>query len=538
MDGLVFQLFSPDLFDIIAKYLIQFDIISLSRTCKSINTIANTYLYRSITLNSNYSQFEKEYTKEQTTYIRTRANFTLLLKSLNRNSYNDSNLRKLVKVLKIEDLPLDFYDFESCLLGKTADSLSFFKRGCLTKLYLTSPISFSVLKYLLSDEYSRRNLSLLCFTVNKYANVKSVLSLVEDPKLKFENLSTLSIGPLKPDLGVNLPLVLIPDDKKQMLESLKLIYYHHALRLADLASFSENNLILENSIFRTLSFYKNLKELCLQSINLNLEIHTSDLNERENFEIFSNLTYLELTDVSLVGSDMNQSILHKLYQYSKVCRLRRVKLDIRSISNDLIPDFFLFQVKENQILEFDVTIRHNCMHTIPLNELIEKYIHYIIFRQKGSLRKLSVEIKCERNLVSLGGQLQRVHIAQILSNEFLNLRSLRLEADFDSILELKDKLFLNMPNLENLWVVGSNAVPVHFGLGNMHPGIYDSWWRIIDLPKSLVKNVSKHPLRYIKIHKYLFIVLDEGERERVQPKDTIDKIFEGLTRVSFLQGST
>lgn len=535
MQQKIADIFIPDIFELISYYLTQFELISLSKTCVQLNGLSTCLLYRSITIDSGFSQFENEYLFKSTTFIRTKANFLLLIKSLNKN-HNHLNLWQLIKELKVMDLPLDFYDFESYLLGLNTDmnngSISFFLKSRLSTLRLQSPVGFNVLKHLLNDQYSRENLSVLNFTINGHAAVKPLDSIIENQSLKFQNLNTFSIGPLKQNCNFQYILELIDRNSIGKLQNFGIEYQHKTFRLLDLLDGSETKLKTSNYIFKFLSPFESLKSLSLKSVNFNQNLLIGENGDTENFRFFQNLSYIELSDIGVISSNDSQSLLHTFYRFTDQCKLKYIKLDIRSTSDDFIPEFFNERVPNNQLREIDVIIRHNALHVLPLDRLIDKYIKLLVLNQRKSLEKLSLEVKSEKNLMKLEEQLQKEHLVELMSYQFSELKSLRLQVHFENILLLKNQLFRNMGSLEKIWIVGSNAVPVHFGLGNMYPGIYDNWWRIIYLPKALVEETSDHPIHYIKIDECLFVVNQE-ETEIVQPKDSMDELFNRMTRVSF-----
>lgn len=521
----------PEIIGQILTNSTQFDIVALSRTCKKLNRMATCSLYRSVTIDAEFTQFEQEYLYRNTTFIKTKASFTAFTKSLN-NNYNCLKLCNLVKEFKVVNLPLDFYDFESFMLGSNDNFNSFFLHARLTVVSLNSSVSFNVLKQLVLDKFSRENLIVLNFNVNVHAPTKPLDDLLDDNSLRFQSLQTLSVGPFKQNFNLENILNIFAKESNNKLENLKLELQHRSFRLLDLLSTSDSKLKTSNYIIQHLTNYQNLKSLCLSSVNFNQTDLFYNLNNAEDFKVFENLLYLELNDIGVLSSNVDESLLHTFYRFSETYSLKYIKLDLRSIHDDLVPNFINERIKENQIIELDIIIRYNNMHITSLDELIDKYIKLVVLKHRKSLKKLSIEIKSERNLINLEEQLRREHLLELVSYKFQNLESLRLQAHFDCVLQFKNMLFNNMPNLENFWIVESNAIPVHFGIGNMYPGIYDKWWRIISLPKTLLNNVENHPLRYIKIDECLFVI-KPNEIEKIQPKDSIDKLFDNKTRVSF-----
>lgn len=530
------EFFIPEIFELISNNLNQFDLISLLKSCTSFYSLSIPILYKSITIDCNFSQFEKEYLFKSTTFIRNKSNFLSLIKSLNNNinKYN-KNYWIFIKNLNVINLPLEFYDFESILIGLYDDNnLPFFEKSRLNCLNIDSPISFNILKYLLNDKYSRENLTILNLNINKHLSLKPFKEIIDNTFLNFQNLNTLSIKPINQDIKFNELLKLIDLDNNFKLKNLKLESTHKTCKLYDLLEFSDDiKLHSCNYLFNYLNDYENLKSLSLNSININQNLLIKN-NNINNFNFFKNLIYLELSDIGIISSNSNESLLHTFYKNFNECNLKIIKLDLRSTVDDLIPNFFDEFINLNQIKELDLTIRYNNMHEISLTDLINKYLNLVILKQKDSIEKLSIEISSERNLINLDEQLEKDHLLKLISNKFKSLKSLRIQVQFDYILLYKNLLFKNLSNLENLWIVGSSAVPMHFGLGNMYPGIFDQWWRIIYLPKSLIDGIEikKIPLHYIKIDECLFVIEHE-KLDIIQPKNQIDKIFDQMTRVSF-----
>lgn len=531
--------FLPELFDLVCQKLTQCDQISLLKSNKSLYNLVLPILYRSITVDCNYSQFEKEYAVCHTTFIKTKAKFMLFLKTLaNSDKYPSEKLWILVHEINVFNLPPEFYDFEIIILGN-GSGISLFEKFSLLSLDLKSPLGSNTLKQILLDKHSRENLRKLNFTVNKH-NTSKLLDELLDLDLQFQNLNTLSIGPFKHDIKLNKILKLIDNKSKVKLQNLKIEACHKTTKLSDLfeSSINESKLNISNYVISDLSCLKNLKSLSLCSITFNSN-HLMNASGDSIVDpmVFENLKFLELSDVNVTSSSVlvSKSLLDLFYENCDTCNIKYLKLDIRSPLDDTTPKFLSTMIKENQFKELDFTIRHNNMHNITIEKLIDSYINDVILKHRASLEKLSIEIKSERQLIDLEGQLQKRHLFDLLSREYIKLESLRIQVHFDYILQYRELIFDNLQNLRNLWIVGSNAVPIHFGLGNMYPGIYDKWWRIIYLPKKLIDGIETHKnncLKYIKIDECLFLVNCE-ESETVQPKNTMDGIFDRLTRVTF-----
>lgn len=537
MNTNITEFFIPDIFELISNNLTQFDLISLLKSCKLFYNLSIPILYKSITIDCNFSQFENEYLYKRTTFIRNKSNFLSLIKSLNNNINNhDKNYWIFIKNLNVINLPLEFYDFELILTGLYDDNnVPFFKKSRLNFLNIDSPVSFNILKNLLNDKYSRETLTSLNLNISKHSPTKPFKEIIDNKLLKFQNLNTLSIGPINQDIKLNEILNLIDSNNNFKLKNLNLESIHKTCKLYDLLEFSDDiKLHPCNYLFNYLNKYENLKSLSLNSININQNLLIKNNNSNDNFKFFKNLIYLELSDIGIISSNSNESLLHTFYKNCNECNLKFVRLDLRSTVDDLIPNFFEEFINLNQIKELDLTIRYNNMHEISLIDLINKYLNLVILNQKDSIEKLSIEIRSEKNLINLDEQLQKDQLLKLISNKFKSLKSLRIQVQFDYILLFKNLLFKNLPNLENFWIVGSSAVPMHFGLGNMYPGIFDQWWRIIYLPKSLIDGIEikKFPLHYIKIDECLFVIEHE-KSDIIQPRNQIDKIFDKMTRVSF-----
>ncbi|TID19850.1 hypothetical protein CANINC_003645 [Pichia inconspicua] len=525
----------PEIFNLISDNLSQFDIVSLSLTCKSLHELSLTKLYRSITIDSKFNQFENGYLELNTTFIKSKANVALLLRSLNSSTpTTQMNLWQLIKRFSVVNKPLEFYDFESFLLG-TNFKESFFLRTRLSSVSLNSPVSYEVLRHLLLDKYSRENLDELEFNVNIHACTQPIQELIdgvnEEEYPKFQNLRKLSIGPFKHNMNYTQILDVILDyGMYTKLNELQVLAQHKTSRLPDLLELSNSKVYESNHLFDTLCKFKNLNRLSLCSFNFNQSQIESDQSFMTKFDIMEDLEFLELSDISLISPTVGTSILHTLYQTSSRCMLKVLKIDIRTPADDFIPSFIKDYIPQNQLKELDIIIRSNSMQNTSLDELIDVYI-LTIQRHNHSLEKLSIEIKSERNLLNIGEQLQREHLCQLLSCSFPKLKSLRIQVQFLNLIICRSQLFKNMPALKNLWVVGTNSVPVHFGLGIVHPGIYDKWWRMISLPKNLIEGIN-NSLEYIKIDNCLFKV-NHKSQEIVEPIDSFDDFFDSLTRVNF-----
>lgn len=525
----------PEIFGLISDNLSQFDLISLSLTCKELHELSVTKLYKSITIDSNFNQFENGYLELNTTFIKSKVNVMLLLRSLNSStSTTNLNLWQLIKNFSVVNKPLDFYDFESFLLGSKLEE-SFFLKTRLNSVSLNSPVSYNVLKHLLLDKFSRENLNELEFNVNVHASTKPIQDLVErvgeENHPKFQNIRKLAIGPFKHNINYTQILdSMLDDGVYDKLNELKITAQHKTSRLPDLLELSNSKVYESNHLFDTIYKYKNLIRLSLCSFNFNQSQIEGDQSFLSKLDIMENLEFLEFCDIGLISPTMGASILHTLYQCANKCLLKYLKIDIRTPADDFIPSFIEEFIPQNQLKELDIIIRANNMQNLSLDQLIDAYIS-TIQNHNISLEKLSIEIKSERNLLNISEQLQKEHIYQLLSTKFPNLKSLRLQVQFVNLIACRNELFKNMPALQNLWVVGTNAVPVHFGLGIVHPGIYDKWWRMISLPKNLIDGID-NVLEHIKIDNCLFKV-NRNKQETLEPIDSFDDFFDCVTRVKF-----
>lgn len=497
-----------DIFGIIVDHLSQLDLINFSRADKRFNRLVIPFIYHSVTFDSNYSQFEEEFKKFNTTFIRSKPN---LIRFITQCVKSPQKYGSLVHEFNILNIQPEFHDFEVFLLnvGNTPNQ-SLFQVMDLVSLNLKVPLGFNLLAQVLNDANSRNKLSKLSYTMERYNSNR----YGQLPSKTFPNLLELQIENIYDLNQYNTLINLIDDDS-----GIQDISLHFK---------PENEIphISAGSILRSLYRFVPLRRLSLSSLDFNL----NDIRLPSSFG--SNFTFLELNDISISNQGTFDSILDMIFQNQEDIKLESLKLNLVHPGDDSIPNFLYQRLLPHKLKEMDLTIRHNRRSSIPLEKCIDAYIGAIL-NHSQSLTKLSVEIRDSSNN-NMIDELNVEHITKLITTtQWPNLKSLTLQTSFHLINTVKLNLFTSMIKLENLWILGPNSIPKHFGSGNAYPGIFDKWWRIIHLPKWFIEGKPfTHPLKYIKIDDCLFII-DLTQKEIVSPKDSGDELFYRKTKITF-----
>ncbi|KAG7705150.1 hypothetical protein KL930_003833 [Ogataea haglerorum] len=477
----------PEVWNIVCGHLSQFDLCTLLTVNRDIYEIALAQLYRSITIDYHYTQFDPEYVQRdpllntRQTYIRTKPNITAFLRSCRK-------ALRSVRSFQVVHLPQEFIDFET----KLAECLP--KMENLVLLRIEQPVSLDLL------QRAAPNIQHLALTLNSFRKSKHRVASLP--------LKTVAIGPSSQPDRLLSRLVRHP----QKLEGLELVWPHRKIKLRDLVASADSQR-------QPLDAFSNLAHLSLVSAIISPE-------DQFLRNIESGLQSLCFTDINEIGQ--SESILDTF----RPVRLRRLGIDLRQGSTDSVAPF-LNRLPLGSLVELHLVIRYNCLKRIPLETLVDQYIA-AIERQSASLRKISFEIRFEKELVEIQEQLSEAQFSRLfMSHAFPALESLRIQAQFAFICKDKLTFFKNLPRLHKLWILGSNAFEKHWGLGNAYPGVFDNWLRIQHLPTGLVNNEPrpKTSLRYIKLDDCLFEIKEKNDTKEIVPRDSIDSWFESQTHV-------
>lgn len=465
--------------------------------------IAKEELYRSITIHSDFSEFDPEYLETHTTYVRTKLKIQALFS-------NKANL-PLIRRLCVVKLPSEFIEFESYLCNTFfADPANY--AHTLNELTIDHPTNLKVLRDLGLDDRLRS----LALRIN--VHTKGGSSSLSG----FSHLENLSIGPVKDNNHLRSFISLVSDRKR--LSGLRVVKQCKKIKLEDLLQSNANaeSLQLENNLVSEFSAFPELRRLSLENITINSATDTTLPIVRPE-----RLEYLSLANVNEI-SDPENSILAQ-FSRTGMPRLRKLRLSLRQSMRDSTPAL-LMSLKANSLEELDLEVRYNVLKEEPLQDLVTKYI-IGIQRQSQSLIKLSFSIFTEKSLVNLEEPLSFDQFQSLfLDVKYPKLESLRTQVHFSTLYDTRFQFFHHLPRLEKLWIMGSNAVEKHFGLGNTYPGIFDNWLRIQHLPTSLVdESAGLCHLKYIKIDKCLFRM----KPSEAIPRDCIDDWFDQATRVCF-----
>ncbi|KAG7822954.1 hypothetical protein KL909_003557 [Ogataea angusta] len=477
----------PEVWNIICGQLSQFDLCSLLTVNRDIHEIALAQLYCSITVDYHYTQFDPEYVQTdpllstRQTYIRTKSNITAFFKSRRK-----ALLR--VRSFQVVHLPQEFIDFET----KLAECLP--KMENLVLLRIEQPVSLDLL------QGAAPNIQHLALSLNSFR--KSKYQFASLP------LKTLAIGPSNQPDKLLSSLVKHP----QKIQGLEFVWPHRKIKLHDLVASADSQKL-------PLDAYNNIAHLSLVS---------AIVSPQDQFlrKIESRLESLCFIDVNEIGQ--SGSILDAF----RPIKLKRLGIDLRQGSKDSVAPF-LDRLAPGSLHELHLVIRYNCLKRTPLETLVDQYIA-AIERQSASLRKISLEIRFEKELVEIQEQLSEAQFGRLFMNHtFPALESLRIQTQFAFICKDKLTFFRNLPKLHKLWILGSNAFEKHWGLGNAYPGVFDNWLRIQHLPIGLVNNEPrpKTSLRYMKLDDCLFEIKEKNDTKEVIPRDSIDSWFESQTRV-------
>ncbi|ODV87533.1 hypothetical protein CANARDRAFT_195113 [[Candida] arabinofermentans NRRL YB-2248] len=481
----------PEILNIIGDELTQFDLLHLTLVCKLFNLQFTSLLYRSITIDYNYTQFDNEFNIYKTSYIRTKSNIKLLFNT------RESNFNHIV-CFKVDKLPLEFIDFEKCLI----DKLPYFNN--VKMLSLNTSTSLQILNNL-----PQRGRLIKSFNIHINLFGNKVITNSNDLQLE-----SLCFGPFTDNINLNQWLLRLTGDKSNTLTSLKMIKQYKKLNLNDLLDGNLQSNVINFGRF------PNLTKLSL----INLIMKPNDLNKLKSIE--NQLQFLEFTNIYEISND-SSSILSSF----KPLNLKILKIDITQSLIDHVPQF-INNLPYNTLNELDITVRFNELKNLTLDEILIDYIESIK-NQSQSLIKLSFEIICEVRMVQFQQPLNKSQFNQLFNDiTYPLLKSLRFQLQFNELLSNKIQFFNSVPLISKLSIIGANSIERHWGLGTTYPGIFDSWLRIQHLPLQLINDDPKpsiHNLKYIKMNDCLF----EIKNNDLIPRNTIDDWYDHETRVCF-----
>lgn len=496
---------SLEIFGLIADNLTQHDLVSLARASSVFASLVRPFLYHCVVYDSRYSQFDVDIDSRNqrdpkvATFIRTKANLVAFLNTVKQKPH----VGRCVSQFAVVNVQDDFYDIEhflSTIGDMPRDNLfTFFQ---LNKFRIAVPMGTRLLAQL--------------------AQSSSVCSRMTHLSYKFDRLTQLSDITFAENVTPNL-------------EFLKFDNLYNITQFRQLCSFVSRNIKQLALRFKSdtprshhngMLVLKSIHELPLTHLALSgLEFDMRYVQPLATDQ----LKYLELDDITVTdnddSSDDSSVFLSNLCSSENLKSLEQLKLNISYPLMDFT--FVCLVLSEIKLKKLDLVIRTNRIQ--HMDKLIDTYIDFITIN-RPSLVQLSIEIRDKNNApIDELGLSQLSKLFSNVSQPWAKLKSLTLQTSFHFINTFKSEIFEKMPLLENLWILGPNCIPKHFGSGAAYPGIYDKWWRIIHLPRwFLDSKPPEHPLKYIKVDDCLF----EIENANLNPKDLMDDTFDEMTKLN------
>lgn len=545
--------------------LSQFDKLNLIQVNSYFYNVFVPTLYDSITIDAKFSRLDPEFNTLDTTYIKTKSNlqsfFHTLYTDKDKHQNTDDGITKsdykclnlsnpikltLIKSLFCFDFPVEYIEF-----GKVFKDLLPYMTQLKTLQAESYPMGFNIVEILKSNKlltdlrllFNVYDKSYLSNNFQKRTILNSINSNKTQDDLEFSNLETLSLNNFIDSINLDTLLQNLLNHNFA-LKNLKLVKLKKLIRLQDLINNDS-----DNYEFNTIEIlFKQLVKNNLINLNkLHLENILIDNKTINYFKLlnFKNLNYLNLDNIT----EFQINNISFLDNFNNLDNLKKLSLNIRSNNELSILKFLENNIKDNSLTELSLNLRFNFLQqNISFDKQIDDYINFIL-RQKLSLVKLAFEIREENYLSGLIDQLYSMNEDQFYKliikdsldndNVFPLLKSLKINTNAHFFGKYRYKILINnFKNLEYLWIFGLNSYEQHWGLGNVYPGIFDEWLRIMYIPEGIVSDISKtdinyNKLKYIKIFKFIFEIkwcIDKSPQ--VNPRNLIDNWFDNKCNVN------
>ncbi|EGV65418.1 hypothetical protein PSN45_002404 [Yamadazyma tenuis] len=492
-----------EILSMIIHYLDQFDSLKLMMTNRIMYALVKPKLYENIIIDSNYSEFNKEFRSYKFQHQHQMTNTTIkLTATFIKSSYNFKRFLSAYDGTAVRRLQcISFPDSVTVLDGDVNDLIvrlfeklrglhelvwvpANFKMDFLRHLDLNSN---TVISLVVNIRFNRQNLQVLSrfrhlvnFQLGPYTSTDNLRQLVQ-----FVDMSKLRILKLwKSDTQSN-----ICDPS-----AARLLDYPHGHELEDV------------NILSTKQF-KCLTKLCLKE----MFVCEGDFASFASSVSTSGLTKLEFKRITEYKTGHADSFLLRLSR--ELQSITELMLDYRESHKDNIPEFLR---NINHLHKLDLVVRNNDTKTFDAKQYSRSLqVH------ADTLAHLSLEIYHEK---SLGFQPVAVDLQKVDLSHATKLESLRINStdEIDSV-----RLVAQLPRLRYLNLFGMKAGgSPNLGLGMIHPTVFDEWFKVQHVALIYLENNGS--LEYVKINSCLFECRD-GE---VVPREGIDNWFNEVVRVA------
>lgn len=521
----------------IASYLGQIDVLSLSCTNKAMLAPCLRRLYDTVVVDSDYTQFSKEYSPSAT-YVNLLYNFKKLIRT---------QMRERIRALHVVSLP----DLTNIYDADVNESLHTFFSS-LTNLHelvwLLDNFRLDYLRQLPNHPILTR--LELNIKFSNYLGELSVAPAVDDATYSFPNLLTFHI---KPFCNLKRLVKLL----NNLLVAQNAQYVRGHLRSLKLARFDKDTTVLipparelnnpltpdtsvdaphefELDTLESAFVWSNMGQLrALSELSLNnLLVCEKDAQLLINSVRIPQLTRLEFKNVSEYGDSGNdvRGVGGFLAHLAPLLNsLTHLHLDYRETTRDSVGSFLAGLPGENlRALDLVVRVNELKLAHVDLPTMYEEYGSAIM--NQIELRKFSVEIREENSFCDI---LNSTPLELLTGLHALrNLESLRLNCgdSTQGVSALLD-LLKSLRKLKILDVFGAKAGGApNLGLGMIHPNVYDEWFKVQHV--ALLYWQAQNNLQYVRINKCIFEYTDEGI---ANPRDVIDRWFDSKVRVDWEQ---
>lgn len=512
-----------DILSQVLSFADQLDVLSLAYTSKSMSMVCLPRIYKTIIVDSTYTQFNKEH-QSGCTYV----NLLFYLKRLLK-SYNATYQLQNLYIVSLPDL-FNVYDVElSNLISQFFTKLEHLREFVWTLIgfrleYLFHLATENLHKIEVNLHSSKHPRELpKPFLQRSFPNLKS-LSLCPVPNLKFMvdllseflgsdaiRLTSLKLSRYDSDIAAFAPAA----------EELAL-----GFSLADMTHRADFETDTITTVFKTIQRPILSRLTCLSLCNILVCVDDGKFLAK-NLDL-TQIEVLRLSHVSEYETEETESeelrFLEVIGPY--LTKVKKLHLDFRETKKDSIAPFLALV---GSLHCLDLIVRMNEMKEANVNSETMNLQCVAALQKHKNLKKISLEFRVEKPNCETVGVAPLPFINSL--GTFLKLRSLRISSGSETHKKQLVETIKKLNGLKYLDDYGQNAGGApNLGLGMVHPSVFDEWFKVQHV--ALLYYAAQPSVKYIRIKGYIF----DFDTLPANPRSGIDRWFDNKVRVSEITG--